>query len=1629
MTAVYDSETVTWYTTTKDASVLLHELYDNMFVQLEYDWQTAHEWATIVEDAFNKSAELPTINSFRELVDLKLPAGADSAIYHLGDSRVFHIEYNSVDEKNSAMERMVFFVEQTPGQVLSDSELSRQHYSGAASDFRMSDVADFYNNAGADVLNSKEAALRDELMELGLLSKDESGKYVGASDIAIISTSQNLEGYFKEHYGFDMGPLREGCIAHELNHALYFTDSNYKERVAEQWNGVPANEQGAIKLFLQGCCDINVSNQDVLLREYAAYFRDPFVDAAGVKSQIDRIGNGETFASNHKSLQSSLKTELSAGRLSNQFLSENSKSLLALEKNTIFTANTGSGNTDGSVVKHADAGASNTNPHFGVEYTRDWLEKGHQLFDFKPFNEIELPDEETLPEISDFDPSGYFGLNGALFTYGNCKDENIQKGFDILKNTEWAESEEGRKIIPIIDSFVKDGRVATADLPGNVKSYSPYVSMGDFEPGYINTWPQPVDPTYLAYVYVDSDLTPEEIAGRLAYIGSERLYVTSGRTTDGSVTWNVGTYEKTISNAYENAYNVDSELNINGYNPTKAQILDTHEFPSDKYLEQAYKLVTNSQWAQTEVGRNVVPLLEKSHDEGKITFGGTTEMGGAGDCDGDGNIRLSGTDMYWAGQMVGTLAHEGTHLLGSEYFSGDWRTRCSEHDPDVDLQAYRDCQTLFDEKPSFQSEYDCEKEFISWAVMPSDEQIVSAYRLADFFAGLGSESGSGTQNKLYVTAAGTQPQTITEIGTFQQKAPFTADNANPATISIGKTISENRGLWSLVDIVTSSGAVTDVKIDSQEKGYQFSFNNQNNKAAQYQVQLFERNTDGTYDDNSKAVSSQVSAKPDGQGNVQGTVDFHKSGEYALKISPVNSDGSAKGPYSVVEFTANPLPPSEDSGAGEIEINKNFSFTYRFDIGKSATENVDRYEISVSNPDGTGTVKLTDILARDSHFTASIPAPMGLGYTFQEDVISQLENNNMLGKDVKVSVAAVDDRGRSSIPGEATLSMPSALRTITPAEIMQEKGEYFKENSVAYTTLADGVSSYEMVYGRVNPQDPVVQQFAEWLDFDTSSGLTYKGEDGKTYRFVIPYQDNIKGEYGMQNPAYTLVQNNGDCDDLSAAYASILDAKNIEGMETIVGGYSGYDFGHCQAEAYYQGKYYMIDNSLWQERTWTTNYDSFIWDDKIYSGDKAKVENWMGVIKPAAVSHDGWTQSEIAEFIDGAQGVKTTGKAALPTAEQQKTLETAAQTVVAPVYAELTGNTFDLDLTNVMIVTGTPLEEFTACVYEGYLWLNNAVFDNDSAFLADVLYHEEVESDILSGIVNPTEEDHKQAHLKAVQAEEGFEGYLVNIKTGDSAGSGSGEEASYQELNDVIRQIEQISEADLRICPPDSNTKYWGIYLFNSDQYDNAEINKQITGLLETVDCFWSERTGPSPIAYEYTIFPEISREELQCEIHPVEGTVVIVQGEWALTNAKDENPKLSTWGIATCQGVLVYNQNTQTGAAAHIDFSHEVSSTLETLIEAVGTGDNIKIWLTDNVDSMQVSVVEQRQDLEYEGILPRDFIFDTRNGEVTELSQGKSRELAGMEDSLTERNGIIDLRINNGITQCFRRYYKPADNG
>ncbi|MFZ2385941.1 MAG: hypothetical protein WBE75_07070, partial [Candidatus Omnitrophota bacterium] len=161
-------------------------------------------------------------------------------------------------------------------------------------------------------------------------------------------------------------------------------------------------------------------------------------------------------------------------------------------------------------------------------------------------------------------------------------------------------------------------------------------------------------------------------------------------------------------------------------------------------------------------------------------------------------------------------------------------------------------------------------------------------------------------------------------------------------------------------------------------------------------------------------------------------------------------------------------------------------------------------------------------------------------------------------------------------------------------------------------------------------------------------------------------------------------------------------------------------------------------------------------DKTYNAMVEYINKPMETV----ISYDGKLPGELAEFIDGTRGARTTGKAAAPSAEQREAIFVTAQNIVIPAYAELIGKEFDLDLSRVQIVTGTALEDFTACMYDGFLWINNAVFD-DAALLADVLYHEEAETDILSGIVNPTEEQIQTAHLQAEEAADKFEDHMIS----------------------------------------------------------------------------------------------------------------------------------------------------------------------------------------------------------------------------------------------------------------------------
>jgi hypothetical protein len=61
----------------------------------------------------------------------------------------------------------------------------------------------------------------------------------------------------------------ESCLAHELNHALYFSEPAFRARVARIWKELPARSQDALRAALSSTYALK--EEDLLLTEFAAY--------------------------------------------------------------------------------------------------------------------------------------------------------------------------------------------------------------------------------------------------------------------------------------------------------------------------------------------------------------------------------------------------------------------------------------------------------------------------------------------------------------------------------------------------------------------------------------------------------------------------------------------------------------------------------------------------------------------------------------------------------------------------------------------------------------------------------------------------------------------------------------------------------------------------------------------------------------------------------------------------------------------------------------------------------------------------------------------------------------------------------------------------------------------------------------------------------------------------------------------------------------------------------------------------------------------------------------------------------------------------------------------------------------
>ena len=120
---------------------------------------------------------------------------------------------------------------------------------------------------------------------------------------------------------------------------------------------------------------------------------------------------------------------------------------------------------------------------------------------------------------------------------------------------------------------------------------------------------------------------------------------------------------------------------------------------------------------------------------------------------------------------------------------------------------------------------------------------------------------------------------------------------------------------------------------------------------------------------------------------------------------------------------------------------------------------------------------------------------------------------------------------------------------------------------------------------------------------------------------------------------------------------------------------------------------------------------------------------------------------------------------------------------------------------------------------------------------------------------------------------------------------------------------------------------------------------------------------------------------------PTEGNIQVLQGEYAITKADDPNPILSTFGLDSCVGLLLYDPEVKCGGLAHVDYESEIVNVFNEMLEKLKKfgGKKFKFGYTPNIDLMrkEYGIKGRCQDLiseEFE--LPEDFSFDTRDGKI-----------------------------------------------
>jgi len=158
------------------------------------------------------------------------------------------------------LKRLAFFVEKIGfvGIIAQDWQIAGLH-GWNAHDYRAEDLARFFDTAAVQnfSLSDEEIELRELLIKNGIILRSGS-KYLPGRG-AIVSISQESPNY-----------LQYRLLAHELSHALFFTDSRYRDLVISLYQRLTNDEKWFLNRYFQWM-RYNVDSSYLMANEMQAY--------------------------------------------------------------------------------------------------------------------------------------------------------------------------------------------------------------------------------------------------------------------------------------------------------------------------------------------------------------------------------------------------------------------------------------------------------------------------------------------------------------------------------------------------------------------------------------------------------------------------------------------------------------------------------------------------------------------------------------------------------------------------------------------------------------------------------------------------------------------------------------------------------------------------------------------------------------------------------------------------------------------------------------------------------------------------------------------------------------------------------------------------------------------------------------------------------------------------------------------------------------------------------------------------------------------------------------------------------------------------------------------------------------